>query len=248
MNNESQIDSTPLFGLVKNIAGQRFGKLTVISYAGKGRGRLAMWNCICDCGNPHLTAGTRLRNGTTDCCKVCSNKKIASAKITHGMCDTTESNSWRAMMGRCYDPNNWKFPTYGAVGIFACEGLKNPVTFHQIMGLKPDPKHTIDRFPKLTGSYVCGMCDECIREGHVKNVRWATQRQQAQHQSKNILFSYHGEDVCLAEIARREDVRSDYLYYRVVTKKMELMDAVNQVRVMNRDTRFREGRKETRLR
>lgn len=43
-----------------DLTGQRFGRLTVVSFAGiKNKG--AMWDCVCDCGNHTVVAGSNLR-------------------------------------------------------------------------------------------------------------------------------------------------------------------------------------------
>ena len=37
-------------GKIKDITGEKFGKLTVIDCAGKLDGRRYFWNCQCECG------------------------------------------------------------------------------------------------------------------------------------------------------------------------------------------------------
>ncbi len=51
----------------KDIVGQVFGRLTVLSRAGKV-GTWASWNCRCVCGNETVTYGTLLRQGRTKSC------------------------------------------------------------------------------------------------------------------------------------------------------------------------------------
>lgn len=52
---------------LKDFVGKRFGKLTVISYAGKRAG-MHHWKCLCDCGNETVVGQTRLQNGKTRSC------------------------------------------------------------------------------------------------------------------------------------------------------------------------------------
>lgn len=201
---------------VKDITGQKFGKLKVLRRSEKKvKCRTVQWVCKCDCGEEHVTSGASLRSGTTDCCRLCANLKVAAAKTKHGMSKTTEDNSWRAMIARCYDPKNWKYPTYGAVGIVVCDGLRRSENFHAFMGAKPHPKHTIDRWPTLRGSYTCGACSECLEKGWPLNVRWATAFQQAQHQSKTTNFEYDGETHCLMEWSRRLGINYSCLFQRI---------------------------------
>lgn len=53
--------------ILKDFVGKRFGKLTVIEYAGKLAG-MHRWRCICDCGNETVVGQTLLQNGKTKSC------------------------------------------------------------------------------------------------------------------------------------------------------------------------------------
>jgi hypothetical protein len=44
----------------KNLEGQTFGRLTVISYAGKSTSSRQMWNCLCSCGCKKLVAAKQV--------------------------------------------------------------------------------------------------------------------------------------------------------------------------------------------
>lgn len=50
-----------------DMAGQRFGRLTVRQRASNGRGGAARWVCACDCGNVKTIVGYNLRNGQHSC-------------------------------------------------------------------------------------------------------------------------------------------------------------------------------------
>lgn len=52
---------------VKNLMGETFGKLSVLSYAGSIGGRAA-WSCQCECGNTCIVKGKYLLNGDTRSC------------------------------------------------------------------------------------------------------------------------------------------------------------------------------------
>lgn len=53
------------------LAGQQFGQLKVISYAGK-----SAWNCECSCGNSVIRLSKNLRSGSSTMCDECLDKKI----------------------------------------------------------------------------------------------------------------------------------------------------------------------------
>lgn len=58
---------------IKNIIGNKYGKLLVLSYdenKSKGKGR-PFWNCQCDCGNIKSIRGQHLKNGNIISCGNC---------------------------------------------------------------------------------------------------------------------------------------------------------------------------------
>lgn len=79
----------------KDMTGEVYGKLTVISRAGSSNvGRVATWNCQCECGNLCVVRGTCLRSGHTKSCG-CLQKEIATK--TH-MKDLTEQRFGRLLV------------------------------------------------------------------------------------------------------------------------------------------------------
>lgn len=52
---------------LKDYAGKRFGKLTVLEYAGKKAG-MHRWRCRCDCGQETVVGQTLLQSGKTKSC------------------------------------------------------------------------------------------------------------------------------------------------------------------------------------
>lgn len=76
-------------GKLKDITGQKFGMLTVVSWTGS-----RYWNCVCDCGNTTQARGNALRSGLRVSCG-CFNKGwehepfsqekfLEQAKAAHG--------------------------------------------------------------------------------------------------------------------------------------------------------------------
>lgn len=57
------------YGLIINIEGLRFGKLTVVDYAGVSKsGKRHKWLCKCDCGNHHVVQQGNLISGGVKSC------------------------------------------------------------------------------------------------------------------------------------------------------------------------------------
>lgn len=48
--------------------GNRYGKLTVLSYEGTNKDKRSLWLCKCDCGGTIITSGKSLRNGLIISC------------------------------------------------------------------------------------------------------------------------------------------------------------------------------------
>jgi hypothetical protein len=95
---------------LNNIAGQKFGMLTVLeqaeSYTNPGNGgSVARWLCRCDCGNTTIVRGKDLRSGETVSCGCITESYIAtelkkyckenySAETEYLIVKNTKTNSW----------------------------------------------------------------------------------------------------------------------------------------------------------
>lgn len=66
---------------VKDISGQKFGKLTVIEKMKERKHRKVQWKCICDCGKICITDGCRLRQGRAKSCG-CEKEKAMNNRHT----------------------------------------------------------------------------------------------------------------------------------------------------------------------
>jgi hypothetical protein len=95
---------------------------------------------------------------------------LIARNTTHGQRKTATYDSWRAMIARCHDPKNGKYPIYGDRGIKVCRQWRRSFeTFLHDMGPRPSRDYTLDRFPDHNGNYEPGNC------------RWATATEQAQN-------------------------------------------------------------------
>lgn len=65
---------------VKDLTGQKFGKLTVLRRSEKkNKSRKAFWECQCECGHYRIVEGTQLRQGKVTSCYNC----LKDIKIIH---------------------------------------------------------------------------------------------------------------------------------------------------------------------
>lgn len=53
---------------LKDLTGKRYGKLTVIKFAGRTPYKMALWECVCDCGNHCIVRAPDLKHGTVTSC------------------------------------------------------------------------------------------------------------------------------------------------------------------------------------
>jgi hypothetical protein len=111
-----------------DIAGQRFGRLTVAGRAGTGATGEAKWLCRCDCGNRTIARGYSLRNCETTSCG-CYGRLTGAMNAKHGHArhykQSPEYRAWASMLARCYRPTHDAFRWYGGVGITVCKRWRN---------------------------------------------------------------------------------------------------------------------------
>lgn len=91
----AEYDSTPIPHTTENLIGSTFGRLTVISYAGKKGGR-TYWTCHCTCGNTLDVRQDALKivvDGEKSC--GCYNRERASLQMKSRFRDITGQRSGR---------------------------------------------------------------------------------------------------------------------------------------------------------
>jgi len=186
----------------KNLAGKRFGRLLVLSFAGKLK-RVSSWNCKCDCGNLKAISSTHLCSGHTQSCGCLHSEVIAAISTTHNASRTSEYRIWCTMIQRCTNPNSVTYPRYGGRGVRVCERWAESFeNFQSDMGKRPSTKHSIDR---IDG------------EGHYEpgNCRWVTSKVQGRNKRNNIVLTVDGESLCVSEWSERTGIPYGTIYARV---------------------------------
>lgn len=188
---------------IKDITGYTFGRIQVIQFLGHREyknSRAVMWLCQCECDNATTFAirGSSLTSGGVESCGCIGIEKAIKNKTTHGRYRTTEYRSWYGMKARCLCRGDASYNRYGGRGILVCEHWLKFENFFEDMGLKPSPKHSIDRIDN-NGNYSCGHCDECVANGWFANCRWATKEEQARNTRRKHLIFFRGETRTLME-------------------------------------------------
>lgn len=80
-----------------DLAGQRIGRLSVISRAEKtNRGGDAFWLCECDCGNTKVISGASLRDDTTLSC-TCLQRELSAerGRLKRGLYAGAKASGWK---------------------------------------------------------------------------------------------------------------------------------------------------------
>lgn len=165
---------------LKNLAGQTFGKLTVLCRVPNENNR-ATWYCRCACGGLKVTDSKALRTGKTASC--------GCLRVSHGMSKTCPLyRLWTSMRGRCNNPNDQSYAYYGRRGIKVCSRWDSFELFVADMG--PRPFGTSIERRNNDGDY------------EPDNCYWATPVEQASNTSRTRLLTAGGRTQTMSTWAR----------------------------------------------
>ena len=198
---------------VKDITGQRFGRLQVVKIVGKDKRHNLLYECICDCGNTTVTNGTLLRAGKTRSCGCLAKNNFD--RTTHGLSHTPLYGVWRTMKTRCYDRNSNHYKNYGARGIVICDEWKNnfKAFYDWSMANGYAKGLTIDRM-NVDGNY------------EPENCRWVTQREQCNNKTTNRYITYKGQTKTIHEFADEYGIKYTTLWARINTYHWDVEKAI----------------------
>jgi hypothetical protein len=170
-----------------NLEGVRFGRLVpMCRVQSLYKDRSLAWKCRCDCGQIVVVSTNWLRTGHSKSCG-CFKRDVTKTRMsTHGMSSEPIYKTWAHMVARCKPTASAKDrATYYAMGIRVCEewvgkgGFEN---FLSHIGLKPSPKHSLDRIDSK-GNYEPG------------NVRWATSQEQYKNRCIRKIEDFSDVDI-----------------------------------------------------
>lgn len=192
----------------KDLTGMKFGYLTVIKriedhIEPSGR-KVAVWECICDCGNIKNVRVNDLKYGKTQSCGCYQKERTSAARKIHGQSDRTRLyNIWGNMMQRCYNTNNKAYKYYGGRGITVCEEWHTPLIFIQ-WAIENGYKDNLEiERNNYNGDYSPDNC------------RWATRKEQNNNKSNNHLLTYNGKTQSIALWAEEKNINFHTLSKRI---------------------------------
>ena len=194
-------------GKIKDMAGSRYGKLTVKGLDGVRNG-LAWWLCECECGNTAIVRGTSLRSGQTKSCGCIFKQMNATRWYRHGESHTRLHNLWCGMLQRCYDTNGKEYHRYGGRGIGVCEEWLVYENFRD--------------WAKSTGydeSASFGECtlDRVDNDGNYEpsNCRWISLSEQFINRGNQYTVTYRGETLTVSQWSKKVGIEYRTLLYRI---------------------------------
>lgn len=184
--------------------------------------RSAVFECVC--GTRIVIDHQSVMCGKTESCGCRKSEPDVSNRLSHGATSrlinggkrTRAYTTWSKMIQRCMNPNNPKFPIYGARGIRVCDKWRLFAGFLEDMG-QPGQGMSLDRID-VNGNY------------ELLNCRWATAKQQANNTTRNVIVAFNGLSMTLKEAAEAEQVPYKRLWKYVRKQNISLVDAIKKCR------------------
>lgn len=172
---------------LKDLTGQKFGRLTVIERAENAKDGRAHWRCHCDCGNEVTVSSYHLTSGHTQSCGCLF---LEGNNTHHKMAYTPVYSIWQNMLQRCNNPNRAGYKNYGGRGISVFpEWQENFQAFYNYVSKLEhfgEEGYTIDRIDN-NANY------------EPDNLRWADRKTQNRNRRNTILVEYDGKAIPLTE-------------------------------------------------
>lgn len=185
---------------IKDLSGQRFGRLFVLGLDTQKDSRSAYWLCQCDCGNIKSVRGDSLQGGAIKSCGCLKREqdKVNLDRVIHHGTGTRIYNIWSGLFDRCNDMST----RWGQKGIKVCDEWKDFQVFRDWAlsnGYKDNL--TIDRKDN-DGDYTPDNC------------RWADAITQARNRDSNINITFGNSTRCMTEWCEIFD-----LDYQIVNRR-----------------------------
>lgn len=217
--NENQLvfKEKPTRGDFKDRTGLKYGRLTVIGFAGQNGRNNGHWYCRCECSKVTMVQGCHLQDGRTTSCGCFHMEKVIECNTTHGHNKKGRVSptycSWGSMLERCQNPKNNRFNDYGARGITVCKRWLKFENFLADMGERPKGK-TLDRKKNDLGYFK----DNC---------RWATLTEQNNNTRRNVFLTFEGKTQTITQWAREKGINNGTLRSRIVLQGWSIERALS---------------------
>lgn len=220
--------------------GDKIGKLTLLEKTKHSVNQPAWW-CECECNpgvrltHPILDGNLKRKKGPTRSCG-CEHSRITSElHTTHGCYYEPLHGRWRAMIDRCHNPNDSRYPGYGGREV---NPVKVCARWHEYQNFKYDMLDTfreeleIHR-PENEWGYWCGRpeCSECGPLGRERNGTWVTSEVNRQEKRKPPeRHNMNGRLYTIRELCDMTEGRVSpaLMRYRLRNERMDPEEAVRK--------------------
>lgn len=189
--------------MIRDITGERYGKLTVVRYEGRAKNGHSLWLCKCDCGRETIVSRSNLQGGHQVSCGCKRRKQASEMNLTHGSSHTRLYSIWSNMITRATNPKGTAYHRYGGRGVIMC----------------PEWRNSFQAFKDwaLANGYADGLTIDRIDNDGIyepSNCRWVTWSEQFNHRSNSRLVTYQGETLTIAQWAEKLNLSKTMLYQR----------------------------------
>ena len=189
-------------------AGDKFNKLTFISYEGRNKHNQGLSKWLCDCGKMTIALTYGVKNQNTRSCGCLKIEWLRSGNMkkytSHNLSKHPFYKIWSGIKKRCSPKADPKIiNSYYGRGIRLYDdwkgvsGVTNFINYIETeLGSRPSPKHSLDRIDN-DGNYEPG------------NLRWATPKLQRQNQRKSLVITSFTDEEITNEYLRRKNLKND---------------------------------------
>lgn len=206
---------------LEDLTGQRFGRLVVIERA-ETTHVSTRWKCKCDCGNECVVLAQNLKKGHTKSCGCFREEVRPKQKFKHGYRHTRIYGVYCRIKGRCYNPNDPRYASYGGRGIKMCdEWYESPEKFckwAESHGYDPNAEYgecTIDRID-VNGNY------------EPSNCRFTNLQVQSNNRQNTIYIEHNGMRKTITEWSEFFNFDRMKLYYHLVQKGKTIQELIDK--------------------
>lgn len=198
---------------MRDLLGQKFGKLTVIDYVESIRTNTGvlrhLWKCQCECGNEKITQDNLLITGKVTSCGCGKPERMIKMHTKHGGAKRKNEERlysiWRSMKRRCANKNDMN---YGGRGISVCDEWQDYQTFKE-WAYNNGYDDKADK----------GQCtiDRINNDGNYEpsNCRWVDMVAQANNTRKSRYVDFQGRTMTIAEFSRVMNIKPTHAWYYI---------------------------------
>ena len=202
--------------MIKDLIGQKFGRLTVLKFDKKietSNNKKYYWLCKCECGNIVSINSASLKNGHTLSCGCLRLENCIKATKKHLQTGSDLYYVWSQIKQRCNNPNNKRYKNYGARGIKFCNEWEDFTNFYNWAKENGYKKGlTIDRIDN-NGNY------------EPSNCRWITNKEQQNNKRNNHLITYNNETLTVTQWAEKYNINV-YTFRNRISKGWDIKKAL----------------------